>query len=363
MRILFLGLSLLFLSHCKSTRSSQLLESVAGPSVSPQEIQNMPAWNAYVSEVEARYPLQPACRPASFEHRGAQQQGLVILFHGFTACPQQFFAIGKRLAEAGFDVLIPLNPGHGMRTDTGVKEQASLPNKENYREASNQFISTINGIARMYAAPVKVVAGLSLGGTYAAAAVAEDATLYQRAIIMTPFLRLNGLIANIVGGVNNIDELTRSINPDATGTLTQRILSQTIGWGDGCRQETQAGRQGICNFDFTHLVGAQQFGWELSRDRQIQGRLQFILVEGDTAVDNNRIKWYYENKIIAFNSTKSLCFYPKPANHSLASRFDRPEEDKFWLKAFEEDLIRYVVEGTFWGHASGQIDGYPKCRI
>ena len=42
-----------------------------------------------------------------------EEEGLPVLFHGFSACPQQWDLISPLLAKRGFDVLMPLNPGHG----------------------------------------------------------------------------------------------------------------------------------------------------------------------------------------------------------------------------------------------------------
>jgi alpha-beta hydrolase superfamily lysophospholipase len=42
-----------------------------------------------------------------------RSSGVVVLFHGFSACPQQYDVLGPLIAAEGFDVLLPLTPGHG----------------------------------------------------------------------------------------------------------------------------------------------------------------------------------------------------------------------------------------------------------
>jgi carboxylesterase len=37
-----------------------------------------------------------------------------LFFHGFTATPEQFVPIGEVFFKAGYNVLIPLLPGHGQ---------------------------------------------------------------------------------------------------------------------------------------------------------------------------------------------------------------------------------------------------------
>ncbi len=40
-------------------------------------------------------------------------KGVAVLFHGFTACPSQWSQITTLLSERGYEILVPLLPGHG----------------------------------------------------------------------------------------------------------------------------------------------------------------------------------------------------------------------------------------------------------
>jgi len=40
-----------------------------------------------------------------------------LFFHGFTAGPYQFEPLGEALFQAGYNVLVPLQPGHGIAGD------------------------------------------------------------------------------------------------------------------------------------------------------------------------------------------------------------------------------------------------------
>ena len=358
MRFVLMAIFALQLS-CRTTNSQDAeVNSASLPTGSPQEIVDQPVWNAYVAEEESRYEHQDACRPASFRHRGSLR-GLVVLLHGFTACAQQYFELGPLLAAEGFDVLLPVNPGHGMIR--GPKEWAHLPDHSTYKQKSPDFVANINHIVRSYPAPVKVIGGLSLGATYATAAIIAEPELYSRGLIMVPLYRMSGLIAHIVGGAKNVSNFSQKILPDAADHLIADALSKKIGWGPKCGDEIRAGRQGICDFNFTHLVAAQQFGWDLSKNHKIRGQLQFIAVENDPAVDNGRIKWFYEKKVESKQSQAALCFYPQGANHSLASRYDAYEQKKFWMNDFQRDLVAFVSRGKFFRTDTSRIDGYPKC--
>merc|ERR1719247_1883204 len=105
--------------------------------------------------------------------------GTAVLFHGYSACPQQFFAMAPALAAKGFDVLLPLNPGHGNSLDapepgwvkclTGCEmpdgSEGRRDNTEGIPTSPRQwqaFVDKINDIAKL--APGKrVVAGISIG--------------------------------------------------------------------------------------------------------------------------------------------------------------------------------------------------------
>ena len=75
------------------------------------------AWDAFVHEQISSAPhgLQQDCVPRRFPSTAPNStyKGVAVLFHGFSACPQQYFQLAPRLAAEGYDVLLPLTPGHG----------------------------------------------------------------------------------------------------------------------------------------------------------------------------------------------------------------------------------------------------------
>jgi hypothetical protein len=57
----------------------------------------------------------------------------------------------------------------------------------------------------------------------------------------------------------------------------------------------------------------------------------------------------------------SACFYPAPANHSLLSTFDTPQEDKFWLPSVLENTTRFL-SGEKYPSLDNTIEhGLPEC--
>lgn len=58
-------------------------------------------------------------------HHGKQTEHVVVLIHGFTTCPEQFHRLGQQYFEAGYNVLIPRMPYHGL-TDRLTDELLNL---------------------------------------------------------------------------------------------------------------------------------------------------------------------------------------------------------------------------------------------
>ena len=173
---------------------------------------------------------------------------------------------------------------------------------------------------------------------------------------------MSGPISQVIGGAKNLSKMNKPFQWPG-----KAFLNIGFGWGPGCEKEVKLGRAGICSFNFDHLAAAQQFGYDLSDDEKAENSLkiknvQFVAVNGDAAVDNNRINNFYK-KLVHTETTKSICLYRKPANHSLGSRFDAPNEDKFWMQSYNQDALSYITKGTFFRHGSQEIIGHNECFV
>ena len=107
------------------------------------------------------------------------QLGVVLLFHGYTSCPNQFSALAGRLAAAGYRVLVPRWPEHGI-ADTDAE-----PNPVDGQELAN-FAMRTTAIA-LGLDKRTVVGGLSGGATLALWAAEHNADV-QRVVALAPFL-------------------------------------------------------------------------------------------------------------------------------------------------------------------------------
>jgi pimeloyl-ACP methyl ester carboxylesterase len=312
-------------------------------------------WSSYVAATTSAGALQPGCEPVRVAHRGAYK-GLAILFHGFTACPQQYLdgPNGERgfadyLAAEGFEVLLPVLPGHGRQLRPGeagapVDDVVAIPTDEG-RGAYGQIASDMNAIARAATAPVKAIAGLSVGGAVATSAVAQAPALYQHALIMTPFFgpAENGFwlpVANAVAG------------------------GFRMSWGQGCLDERAGGRAGYCDFLITNVRAAQHFGDEVlgALAPEATTRVQVVGVEGDTAALNELVKRAAERLAVPAGAA---CFFPLGVQHSMLSHYDNPTADKFWLPEVYEKGAAFLVRGEnlATGDVSSAEAPYPVCTL
>lgn len=137
-------------------------------------------------------------------HSGAHPSasGAVLLIHGFTGSPQSLRAWGEDLHSHGFEVSLPLLPGHG----TTWQEMARTPWNQWYgaaRQAAEELLERHTTIS---------VGALSMGGTLALHLLA-DPTLDGRisaAALVNPALKLPwyapaaALLAPIVGSVPGV---------------------------------------------------------------------------------------------------------------------------------------------------------------
>lgn len=105
-------------------------------------------------------PLISAAGIPRFYHHGKRVRRSVVLFHGFTNCPQQFDLLARQLHAMGANVFVPRIPDHGY-ADRLTRVTGDFCVDVMQRCAENAL-----AVARGLGESVAVV-GLSLGGTMA----------------------------------------------------------------------------------------------------------------------------------------------------------------------------------------------------
>lgn len=121
--------------------------------------------------------VNPDCRTRLYTH-GRRTERALLLLHGFTNCPQQFDALGRRFHEQGWNVLIPRYPRHGYtdRLNTSISELRA----EHLLALANRSAEAVHGLGEHV-----TVAGISLGGTLTAH-LAQEADHVDRAVLIAP---------------------------------------------------------------------------------------------------------------------------------------------------------------------------------
>ncbi len=308
--------------------------------------------------------IQDQCRPRVFPSKTEKTKGVMLLLHGYSACPQQYFEWAERLSAESWEVVIPLHPGHGYTQLAGEDNTKYLPNTQNYKEVYGGFVDQMNELMEAYPKDIpKNVAGLSLGGAMATYALSEAPDLYDEAVIMTPAFEYSNwkarYVSRILFSLRNWSWVTSS-------DKYKELMESYQGWGEPCEKERELGRSGICDFLAKHAIAMNEFGKEAARkvNKAIQTKTQFVIVEDDAAVKNSEILKVFKR----FNSRKngrektSICAMPKTANHSLLSRFDNPDLEKWWLDRLLAQLDSFVNEGFFIPTSQKILyDGVSSC--
>lgn len=97
------------------------------------------------------------CVTKLYSH-GMQTDHVIVLLHGFTTCPEQFNDLGKQYFEAGYNVLIPRMPYHGL-SDRMTNALVNLT-AENLAAFGDRVIDIAHGLGKKVS-----VMGISGSGT------------------------------------------------------------------------------------------------------------------------------------------------------------------------------------------------------
>jgi esterase/lipase len=145
-------------------------------------------------KLENTLPIKnEACRPKFFFHHEPTAK-VCLFFHGFTAGPYQFEPLGKALFEAGYNVLVPLQPGHGVAGKWDKDNPPPLPSEI---EIYQQFAFSWLEVAQKLGDKV-IVGGLSTGGNLAAWLALERPQQIERSLLFAPSLGSNNAVVDFL---------------------------------------------------------------------------------------------------------------------------------------------------------------------
>jgi dienelactone hydrolase len=170
---------------------------ISAPVVSPSQ------WDKHVAEISNGNKYQKACIPYKLAPK-TKIKGLIVLYHGYTACPSSFKDTASKLVENGFMILAPLLPGHGVRFSYGCEKKDScidnrdnpslLPaTKEEYQTWTDWSLKMVKEQAALIPSENKedgfFVGGMghSAGGAVVQYAIAQPESPISRALVVNPY--------------------------------------------------------------------------------------------------------------------------------------------------------------------------------
>lgn len=332
----FVGFALLLISTSFSAAAR------AQPSQKSFEQQ----WQAHQNASHAQGPIQPGCEPFVVPAQG-QQRGSLLLYHGYTACPQQYVDFAHLMAAQGYRVIVPLLPGHGRKylnphpltfNQRGGDDIAQMPDAHGIE----RYYALTESMSELLAQETgeRIVGGLSLGGSLALYTVWKHPDLAQRVFALSPLF--------------DIAEPARFLIP----TVGAAIPYQRISWGASCEEERRLGRAGYCDYQLRHVRAIQRIGEAIrTHFDEITIPVQIAGVEKDGAASNAVIAASHHDL-----PQQSTCLFPEGTNHSMLSPQDNPHRQMFWLPALNTQLSRFIMTGQYFETQGASEHGLLRCH-
>lgn len=115
-----------------------------------------------------------------------------LFFHGFTAGPYQFEPLGEALFQLGYNVLVPLKPGHGVAGDWDGDNPPPLPeDPQVYQQFVLDWLQQAQPLGEQL-----ILGGYSTGGTLAAWLAQEHPQLMEKTLLFAPYLSSSMMVTN-----------------------------------------------------------------------------------------------------------------------------------------------------------------------
>ena len=208
----------------------------------------------------------PAARPVLLEH-GRRTPVAVAWLHGYTNCPRQFEALGRRCHERGWNVWIPLAPHHGLADR--MSDATSLLTAAELADWGAQAVDVARGLGERV-----VVGGLSMGGTV-------SAVLGLRRADISLALPIAPLLSPLPG--------PPALNRVAATAL--RVLPNLMVWWDPKARETLAGpTHAYCRYSMWGVAEILRLGFSFVDAARWLGpaaaAFRFVLNDNDEALRN-----------------------------------------------------------------------------
>lgn len=151
---------------------------------------------AIVQQAKARETSLPllneSCRSRFFLQPKPTKR-VCLFLHGFTAGPYQFVPMAETFFKAGYNVLVPLLPGHGQAGNWSRQNPPPLPTDPKvYQQFALRWLEQAQALGETV-----VVGGLSAGGTLAAWLALERPQSISRTILFAAYLSSSSRVLDL----------------------------------------------------------------------------------------------------------------------------------------------------------------------
>eukprot|EP00928_Gymnodinium_smaydae_P029734 TRINITY_DN2230_c0_g1_i1.p1 TRINITY_DN2230_c0_g1~~TRINITY_DN2230_c0_g1_i1.p1 ORF type:complete len:730 (-),score=120.48 TRINITY_DN2230_c0_g1_i1:271-2310(-) len=319
---------------------------------------------------------QGACKPRLKKTmcKGDSYRGLVVFFHGFSACADQIDELAPRLNEACLDVFAPVHPGHGVGVSTCATERCDVTFGDGSKgfdlrgvptssEQYNRHVQIVADVAKAELAHRNAQLNTSSGslrafGLSLGAAMAQHfATLLpdkvSRVLLVSPSFGTADEIVDIplsqclqaeMIGVTSMADCAKQLkdaihkqpwfigsvldvvvpgkSPGAVQAfmmnlythfeLLSPVLQMSHSWDEVCGKILNNGRMGFCAFRMKHIFAMHAFGIAtLGRDPGDQPpRTQVIATARDGLTRNGLAYSLVSSLSSRVPGTMAMCMHP-----------------------------------------------------
>jgi pimeloyl-ACP methyl ester carboxylesterase len=162
--------------------------------------------------------LNPVCLTRALTH-GERTERVIVLFHGFSNCPNQYRDLSRQLYDAGYTVLMPRLPRHGMADR--LSEDPAMLTAEEMVTLADESVDIAQGLGDEV-----ILVGFSTGGVLAAWTAEQRNDIDAAAMIAPAFA---------------FQAIPRAVTPQAARLFA--ILPNFWRWWDAEKKEALVGPQ------------------------------------------------------------------------------------------------------------------------
>jgi carboxylesterase len=206
----------------------------------------------------------PECRSRDVRPT-VPQQGVVLLYHGYTSCPNQLAALATTLAEAGYRVLVPRWPEHGIANRDAQPEAVD---GQQMADFGMQTTAIALGLDKR-----TVLGGFSGGATLALWAAEHNAGV-QRVVAVAPYLSPTSV---------------PTLLAHATANAMRYAPNLTIRWDSSLSDVEQVPRYSYAKFATRSLAGLMTLASTLGTTRT-NAYVVYVLNAADDTMDPELVR-------------------------------------------------------------------------